>query len=406
MTILDKLYCDDVWREYLEYKISGAHFTDKERRELERFIEKRGYLPVLERIEKTVYGEPFTVPRIVEISKKGTDKKRRVFVFPRAEGYVFKLIAYLLYKYDGLFSPNLFSFRRGLGVRDAVRSLLAAPHPEKKYTYKVDIHDYFNSVDTDYITDMISSKLSDEPRLVSFICAVLRAREACFEGEETEITRGVMAGVAVSGFLADLYLADMDAYFYERGIPYARYSDDIIVLADSEAELNEYEAVIKDFLAARKLTVNEKKEFRTSPGEGFEFLGFSFLGRKIDISRVSFEKLKAKMRRKARSLVRWKKRRGEPAERAMRAFINHFNKKLYDNPDVSELTWALWYFPMINTPETLAKIDAYAVECIRYIATGRHTKANYKITYERIRSLGYRNLVNSYFKFKKSGEIG
>ena len=47
MTILDKLYCDDVWREYLEYKISGAHFTDKERRELERFIEKRGYLPVL-----------------------------------------------------------------------------------------------------------------------------------------------------------------------------------------------------------------------------------------------------------------------------------------------------------------------------------------------------------------------
>ena len=116
--------------------------------------------------------------------------------------------------------------------------------------------------------------------------------------------------------------------------------------------------------------------------------------------------VKTKMRRKARSLVRWKKRRGEPAERAMRAFINHFNKKLYDNPDVSELTWALWYFPMINTPETLARIDAYAVECIRYIATGKHTKANYKITYERIRSLGYRNLVNSYFKFKKSGEIG
>ena len=405
MSIMDKLGCDDVWQEFIEYKVSGAHFSEKEEKELRRFVEKRGYLPVLELIEETLRGGKFTDPRISEISKKGTDKKRKVFVFPRAEGYVFKLMSYLLHKYDGLFEKNLFSFRHGLGVKDAVNSLLSVRGISKKYTYKVDIHDYFNSVDTERIISILESKLPEDETLVRFLSAVLRQRGAKFEGRAVEADRGIMAGVAVSGFLANLYLSEMDAYFSSRGIPYSRYSDDVIVFADTAEQIAEYERVIKAYLSEYQLEVNEKKEFRTRPGERWEYLGFSFLGTQIDISPVSFEKIKAKMRRKARSLLRWKNRKGEPEERAMRSFIKHFNSKLYDNPTEGELTWALWYFPMINTPKTLHLIDEYAQDCIRYIATGRHSKSNYRITYEKIKSLGYRNLVNSYYRFKKTGQI-
>ena len=41
MTLMEKLGEEAVWKEYLEYKMSGAHFTDREKRDLEKFIEKK-----------------------------------------------------------------------------------------------------------------------------------------------------------------------------------------------------------------------------------------------------------------------------------------------------------------------------------------------------------------------------
>jgi len=36
---------------------------------------------------------------------------------------------------------------------------------------------------------------------------------------------------------------------------------------------------------------------------------------------------------------------------------------------------------------------------MRYIATGKHNKGNYRITYEMLKQFGYRNLVNEYYRF-------
>ena len=402
MDIIDRLCDPAAWREYYEYKTDAARFAIRESRQLLSFIENEEYLAPAERVLCALSGGELPLPHISEISKKGTDKKRRVFVYPRAESNVFKLIGYLLYEYDYLIADNVYSFRRGIGVRDAVGAVLSVPDLKGKYTYKADIHDYFNSVDTERMISILQSRLGEaEPRLVSLLSAVLRDTGATFGGERISVRRGIMPGVAISGFLADLYLYEMDTWFAERGIAYLRYSDDIIVFADSEQQLSQYESVITRFFAEYGLEINERKVERTHPGESFEYLGFSFTGKVIDIGRVSFEKLKAKMRRKAHSLVRWKNRRAEPPERAARAFIKHFNKKIFDNSDENELTWALWYFPIISTADTLEKIDAYAQECIRYVWYGRHSKANYRLRYADLKRLGYRNLKNAYYKFKE-----
>ena len=94
-----------------------------------------------------------------------------------------------------------------------------------------------------------------------------------------------------------------------------------------------------------------------------------------------------------------------PGEYAARAFVKRFNTKLYDNPVYSELTWTRWFFPVINTDETLKKIDEYMQECIRYLATGKRTKSRYNFRYEDIKNLGYRNLVNEYYKFKNVDNV-
>ena len=102
---------------------------------------------------------------------------------------------------------------------------------------------------------------------------------------------------------------------------------------------------------------------------------------------------------------RWRERKNLESEKAIKALIRHFNRKFYNNPQQNDITWCRWYFPIITTAESLQVIDEYMVSCIRYIATGKHTKSNYNLRYERIKELGFRSLVNAYYKCKKTGEL-
>lgn len=65
-----------------------------------------------------------------------------------------------------------------------------------------------------------------------------------------------MAGTPMSPFLANVYLTEMDKYFEERDVLYFRYSDDIILFADSMEEL----------LAAEKRGSGEKAYLTTDAG--------------------------------------------------------------------------------------------------------------------------------------------
>ena len=89
--------------------------------------------------------------------------------------------------------------------------------------------------------------------------------------------------------------------------------------------------------------------------------------------------------------------------KAAAAFIRIFNRKLLENTGDNELTWSAWFFSVINTTHSLEEIDAYARDCIRYLAAGTRTKARFNFRYEEMKALGYRNLVHAYYGYK-SGE--
>ena len=210
-----------------------------------------------------------------------------------------------------------------------------------------------------------------------------------------------MAGVPISGFLANLYLAELDNLFHQQNILYARYSDDIIVFGPTKEDISKHKSSIHQFLHDRKLTINESKEFEILPNEKLDFLGFSFQDNKVDLSDVALQKMKDKMRRKARALLRWKIRKKASPDRAIRAYIRYFNKKLFENPKDNEITWCRWYFPIITTDESLHILDSYMLQNIRYIATGKYTKANYNLRYDTIKEYGVKSLVHSYYSFEK-----
>ena len=48
-------------------------------------------------------------------------------------------------------------------------------------------------------------------------------------------------------------------------------------------------------------------------------------------------------------------------------------------------------------------LDQYLQENIRYLSTGRHTKANYRVAYAQMKALGYRSLVHAYYESREAG---
>lgn len=214
--------------------------------------------------------------------------------------------------------------------------------------------------------------------------------------------KGIMAGVPISSFLANIYLNQLDWHFFFEGNRYARYSDDIIVFARSEEERQESIKYIYNYITEMSLTINHDKESMANPHERWEFLGISYCEGKFDISETSANKLKKKMWRKSRALLRWKDRKNLENIKAAKAFVKSFNRKLYDNPIMTELTWTRWYFPIINTTETLRAIDHYMQDCIRYIATEKRTKKRFSFDYSMMKALGYKSLVHHFYEIKNT----
>jgi hypothetical protein len=219
-----------------------------------------------------------------------------------------------------------------------------------------------------------------------------------YEGEPIYEKRGIMAGVPISSFLANLYLSDLDRYFHSEDVLYIRYSDDILVFSKSYDELQKHKAYIKNSLEMHGLSVNEKKECLSHPHEEWTFLGFSYKDGILDVSSVSVEKLKHKMRRKSRALKRWADRNNVEPSKAAAVFIRRFNEKFFNNPDENDLTWSRWFFPVINTDRSLHNIDLYMQDCIRFIATGKRNKSRFNFSYSDMKKSGYISLVNEYYK--------
>ena len=404
MELWEKLFLPEVWQEFLDYKIEKQHISDAEKRELEQYIAQKKYLAVLDEMADAGFELP--LPYKKEINKTGVAKKRIVYSYPRDFGMLLKLIAYLLYRYDDIFADNCYAFRRSYGVKDAVKRIRSAKDISQKYCLKVDISNYFNSIDVPMLLEKLSFLKQKDLKLSVFLTKLLTADRAIVseEGQEQCIVekRGAMAGTPISPFLANVYLMDVDVFFAREGVLYFRYSDDILLFADSLQELEICKAQLYERLENARLKLNPAKVHISMPGEAFEFLGFSFDGGRVDLSAATILKMKGKIKRKAHALRRWQEKKKLPGERAAKGFIKAMNRKLYDSGDGTEFSWSRWFFPCLTTDKGLKEIDVYMQQYIRFCCTGRHYKGNYRITYEQMKQWGYRSLVHAYYEYHRS----
>lgn len=402
MSIIDKINSKEAWEEFYNYRVENKSFSKEEEKYIGKFIEEERYTEYYNRILEDSF--PTDYPNKMIVNKEGTRKKRIVYSFPKEDNIIFKFIAYNLYEFDEVFSKNCYAFRRGYGAKDAIRKFRGNKSYANKYCYKADISNYFNSIDVSLLLDKMSFVKSRDEQVFNLFKKMLTEDKVYVGKEIISENHGAMAGTPCSPFFANIYLSDVDKFFENAGTQYFRYSDDVLIFADTMEELNELIKVFLDKIGENKLAINDSKVTITKPLESFEFLGFSYNQGVIDISTNTKRKLKAKIKRKADALRRWQRNKGLTEDKAAKGFITAMNNKFFGGKDkeldMDEFTWCRWFFPNITTDVSLKEIDEYMQQYIRYIITGRHYKGNYRITYKQLKEWGYRSLVHEYYKYK------
>ena len=398
MAILTEIQDPAVWQDFLAQKLAQANLTASEASWLTDFVQHQEYLPVLAQIQANDYR--LSIPEKRLLNRLGKAKKRVVYTFSPPENAILKLISFLLYRYDNLLPANCYAFRREVGAKQAIARLTSFVGIDALYSCKIDIQDYFNSIDVPRLLPLLRRVLADDPPLYEFFQQLLQTDQAWFQGELVTEKRGAMAGVPVSQFFANLYLLDLDRQFEESGQLYARYSDDIICFAADETAIHAAYQLIVEKLAESQLVVNPEKTRFSQPGQSWEYLGIRYEQGRVRLAAATLQKAKGKIRRKARSIRRWQQRKGAPMEKAISVFCRSLNRKFYGRAGEDGFCWTRWFFPLLSDGDDLQTLDHYIQDYLRYLACGHFRKSNYRWRYAQLKTGGYQNLVHAYYQYR------
>lgn len=397
MTLIDELCDDATWDSYLSMKIAKSQKSDIG--PLVEFISGRKYRDVVDGIRDGTY--QFNPARRILIPKPGTSEFRVIYSFKRediTEHMVLRVFAHLLQRYDGIFEDNLYSFRNDGGVQKAIARLRSIDDIGSLYGYKADITKYFNSIELKKMFWLLRRTELDRPscRLIEGILSnpIVECEGVLMEDNE----RGIMPGLPFSTFLSNLYLGGMDAHFQREKVQYYRFADDILVLCESERELRKHVTYIRRFVRNRLLEINPSKEVFYKPGDRIEFLGLFIKDGTFDLNRKSLDRSLRKIRIEGRHYRRTVERGEKTVDEAVHCFLVRMDQRFFGWERNSKKCWTHWYFPMINTDESLKVIDHQIQYWVRYIITGKHIKGNaYRISYGDLKKYGYRTLVSRFY---------
>ena len=197
--------------------------------------------------------------KVSEVIKKGT--LRKVLILNKEEKeYRRELknnIEEVITEY-----PYVYSFVKGKSVKMALEEI-RNKIDFYKYFIKVDIKDYYGSIDLDKLKNILNEN-SINKDLITKIEEVIK--------EESEFLniKGIALGSPLSNILGNIYLRNIDLKFGEnKDIEYIRFCDDIFILCDEKDVLEKLESELFNL----GLELNKEKTLIGTYGDKVNFLG-------------------------------------------------------------------------------------------------------------------------------------
>jgi RNA-directed DNA polymerase len=176
--------------------------------------------------------------------------------------------------YEADFLPCNQGYRPERGAQQAARELAEVlTKGRMEFVVEVDIRGYFDTVKFDRLMRLLARRITD-PRVLRLIGAYLRAGVKLPEGSVETTTQGVPQGGPLSPLLANIMLDPLDKELERRGLRFARYADDFLILVKSLRAAQRVMQSVTRFVEVRlKLVVNRQKS-RAAALSTCAFLGF------------------------------------------------------------------------------------------------------------------------------------
>ncbi len=167
-----------------------------------------------------------------------------------------------------MYTADTYACIKGRGAHLARHRIMEAMRKDPegtKYCLKLDIRKYYPSIDHEILKGILRKKFKDV-RLLALLDEIIDSAD------------GLPIGNYLSQTLANVFLAYFDHYVKETlGVKYYyRYVDDIVILGGDKDELRRLFFLIRDRLAAQKLTVKKNWQIFPVEARGLDFLGFVF----------------------------------------------------------------------------------------------------------------------------------
>ncbi len=179
-------------------------------------------------------------------------------------------------KFDQLFEPSSIAYRKGYSRKMALDRIESALHDGFEWVVKLDIDDFFSSVDFKILQQQLERALpQSDVKTRALLNAIIHTHQ--LERGEIKIReRGLAQGSPLSPLLANLYLDQLDDWFAAQNIRATRYADDILLLCRQQDEADHLLTTLQTFLAQLKLQLETSKTQIVHASLGFEFLGYRF----------------------------------------------------------------------------------------------------------------------------------
>lgn len=374
--------------------------ADREYRSMAAYIGSESVVRDLQSLIRRDYTMP--PPFHFRIPKNFSGSKRDLYVWKGHHNYMLKLITFCLHDQESIYCDGLYSFRSTRTAKDLLLRLSETKNKKDYYIIKADVSNYVSSIVPELIIPQIEKLWKDDPAFADLLKYILLRRE-CIERDGTVVKcePGGLGGVPLSNLFMNLYLMDMDEWFYPRAALYCRYSDDILIFARTREEAEGYLEHFHRVLREKRLYTNHKKTKLIEPEGAVDILGFCMHDGKMDVSAHTKQKLKRKIRMQAGMLLKQKKENGWSGEECGKRMIGYCRSVFFGDGKSRKLTWARWIFPVITDTASLKELDSYIQDAVRFCMCGSMSKKRYRITHQDLRRLGYRSLVNSYYHFRR-----
>ncbi len=185
---------------------------------------------------------------------------------------------------DRTFIHDSYACRKGKGVHAAVDRYQAWAQTYR-YVLKMDIQQYFPSVDHELLKEKLRRRIKDAQVLDLLYRIIDSAPQGApafpyFPGDDLfaplDRRTGIPIGNLTSQFFANLYLDDFDQYIKQvlKVRPYLRYVDDMVALDHDKARLAEIRAAVRERLAIDRLQLHPRKAQVSPVADGLNLLGY------------------------------------------------------------------------------------------------------------------------------------